>query len=227
LSPYAAGKLNSYGQDIRIGYNPGDTGTYFAGGIDDYVLMDYAAASSIYMFNSEGKLVQADIRLTIMHELAHIYLPGQDPGPASEAAMNGSSFDFRGPVVDEQNAIATDAGLTHQIQTAYDAAFTSSDGRYNLFTTNSSYSDDREVHITRLGDSSSNTLDHSNRTATSASGLINDLLFGLGGNDTVKGGEGDDFLYGGSGAETSSSGKDKLTAATAATCCTAPTTTTS
>lgn len=209
-SPYALNKLNNYGQDIRIGYSASEIGRYFAGPIDDYILMDLTAAATVHLFNSRGVFVQADIRLTIMHELAHIYLPGSDPAAASELTRNGANYNFRGPVVDEQNAIATNAGLTDQIQTAYDAAFSSSDGRYNLFTVNSSYSDHRDVDITRLGTSGADNVDHSARTQATVPGMLNDLLFGLGGNDTIKGGDGDDHLYGGGDPTIAGSGKDKL-----------------
>jgi RTX calcium-binding nonapeptide repeat (4 copies) len=170
--------------------------------------MDVTAALTMFFFNTEGKLVNGDIRLTIMHELAHIYLPGDDPGPDNETTMNGANYDFRGPVIAEQNAIAENASLLSQIQTAYDAAFTSGDARYALFTANTSYSDDRPVDTTRLGTSGDDNINHSNNTDT---GKLLDLLFGLDGDDTIRGGLGDDSLYGGSGKTgDTGTGQDKL-----------------
>ena len=72
-STTASSRLNAYGQDIRFGYKSGEVGKAVRGGsVDDYVLIDLSAAADLYFFNTLGKLVAADIRLTIMHELAHI-----------------------------------------------------------------------------------------------------------------------------------------------------------
>lgn len=212
-STLANSRLNAYGQDIRIGFRLDDAGSAFAGPHDDYVLFDLNTTRTVHFFNTEGKLVLADVRLTIMHELAHIYLFQPDPPAASETTKNGAAFDFRGAVVNEQNAIAANASLTDQIQTAYDAGLSSSIDStvFNMFVVNVSYSDNREVDITRLGTASADTIDHSARTLASApGGLIDDLLFGMGGDDTIKGGDGDDFLYGGADLSKTGSGNDKL-----------------
>jgi len=151
--------------------------------------------------------VAGDVRLTLMHELAHIYLPGADPlESATDITMNGANFDFRGPVIDEQNDIALGGGLTDQIQTSYYATIlTSQTTLFGSFATYTSYSEDRAVDTTRLGSAGADNIDHSNNTL-----LLNDLLFGLGGNDTLQGGDGDDHLYGGVDLVTAGSGKDKL-----------------
>lgn len=211
-STLANNRLNAYGQDIRVGFRSGDAGSAFAGAHDDYVLIDLTTARTVHFFNTQGKLVLADVRLTLMHELAHIYLLQPDPSAASEAIKNGAAFDFRGAVVDEQNAIAENASLSDQIQTAYDAGLSSTidSAVFNMFVVNSSYSDDREVDITRFGTASADNVDHSARTQTTVPDMIRDLLFGLGGDDTLKGGNGDDFLYGGGDPTKANSGQDKL-----------------
>lgn len=53
VSMYAQSILNSYGQDIRFGYKFGETGRFFRGPIDDYILIDLAAARitvTVYKF---------------------------------------------------------------------------------------------------------------------------------------------------------------------------------
>jgi Ca2+-binding RTX toxin-like protein len=198
VSTLAASRLSAYGQDIRVGYNRGNIGESFRGSIDDYILIDLNASRTLYFFNSLGQLVPGDVRLTIMHELAHIYLPGNDPAHnPTEATMNGADFDFRGPVVDEQNAIAQNAGLSDQIQISYYAAFPSADLLFSFFTANFSYSHGNTIDTTRLGTFANDNIDHSNNTK-----LLTDLLFGLGGDDSLNGGKGSDYLYGGEDDDT-------------------------
>jgi len=208
LSTIAAGRLNSYGQNIRVGYVSGEVGRALKGPWDDYILIDLSAASTMYFFNSQGALVAGDVRLTIMHELAHIYLTANDPPSVSEAAMNAANFDFRGPVIDEQNRIALDAGLTSQVQTSYFAALLSTETLFSSFTTNVSYTAGNTVDTTRFGvPGAADNIDHSNNTR-----LVRDLLFGLDGNDEIKSGKGDDYVYGGDGNDKifGGDGKDVL-----------------
>ena len=122
--------------------------------------------------------------------------------------MNGAAFDFRGPVINEQNSIASNGSLVNQIQTSYYATILSTESLFSSFTVNSSYSMDLEIDVTRLGTSSADTIDHSARTQTTAPDMIRDLLFGLGGDDIIKGGEGDDHLYGGLGDDVIYGGND-------------------
>jgi len=197
ISSVASARLNSFGQDIRIGFQSGDPGSAFAGPFDDYILIDINASKKIYFFNTFGELVQGDVRLTIMHELAHIYLRKRDPEEATEAEMNAADFDFRGPVVKEQNDIAQSAGLVRQIQTSYFSAFSSDDSVFKYFSAGFSYSGSRAVDTVRIGDPGANDIDHSENTK-----LLTDVLFGLGGNDTLNGGKGSDYLYGGGDDDT-------------------------
>jgi Ca2+-binding RTX toxin-like protein len=197
LSTLAASRLNAYGEDIRIGYEAGNVGEAFRGTLDKYILIDVAAANTMYFFNTFGELVAGDLRLTIMHELAHNYLPGNDPSStANEATLNGADFDVRGAVINEQNAIALNAGLTGQVQTSYYGALLSIDPLFNLFATNSSYSDGNLIDNARYGSLGADSIDHGNNTK-----LLNDLLFGLGGDDTIKSGKGNDYIYGGEGQD--------------------------
>jgi len=195
LSTYAAGRLNGFGQDIRIGYIYGLPGGADVWAADKYIVLDVAAANNFYFFNSFGKLVQGNLGLTIMHELAHIYLSTGDPSSsATEAMMNGRNFDFRGPVIDEQNKIARDANLTDQIQTSYYATTLDGSGLHSLFVTDFSYTDSNEIDTTRLGTSGADDMNHSQNTR-----MLRDLFFGLGGDDTLNSGKGRDYVYGGDG----------------------------
>jgi hypothetical protein len=68
-------------------------------GYDKYILIDTAAADTLYHFNVKGEWVKSDVRLTLMHGFAHLYLNDDDPlkGEATQADMNAMDFDFRGP----------------------------------------------------------------------------------------------------------------------------------
>ncbi|MEA3017939.1 MAG: hypothetical protein QOI38_2661, partial [Sphingomonadales bacterium] len=196
IFPSVTNKLDAYGE-FRIGYRSGDVGSTNLGAPEPYTLIDLDAANEFYFFNTFGELVRSDIRLTIMHELAHAYLNIGDPiRDAPEALMNIANYNFRGPVVDEQNLIAAGAHLTHQIQTSYYAAFGRGDLRYDLFVTNDSYSEGNPIDLTRLGTALSDNIDHSNNTI-----WPRDLIFGIAGDDTIKSGTGNDYVYGGDGED--------------------------
>lgn len=203
LSPYATGRLNNFGQDIRIGYIANLSGGADVWAADKYIVLDVVAANKVFFFNSFGKLVQGNLGLTIMHELAHIYLPDDDEPArsATEIDMNGRNFDFWGGVIKEQNKIAEDAGLTDQIQTGYLAATESGTSFHSLFVENVSYTDNNVIDITRLGSASFDNMNHSQSTRN-----LRDLFFGLGGNDTLNAGRGNDYIYGGSGNDTITGG---------------------
>jgi Ca2+-binding RTX toxin-like protein len=150
-------------------------------------------------------LVQADVGLTIMHELAHVYLHASDtPRDATQLQMNARNFDFRGPVVDEQNRIAQDASLTdssftNQIQVSYQMGAVGLD---LLFDKNASYTDNNEIDIARMGSLAlGDTINHSSNTQ-----MLRDLLFGMGGDDVIDAGRGADYVYGGTGNDTITGG---------------------
>jgi hypothetical protein len=201
-STYAAGKLTAYltahpSSDIRIGYAHGVAGAAEKDAADPFIVIDFIAATNFYIFNSFGTLVQANVGLTIMHELAHIYLHTIDtPRNATQLDMNARNFDFRGPVVDEQNRIAVNAGLTNQIQVSYQMGATGLD---LLFNANVSYTDNNQIDIARMGALAlGDTIDHS----LTNSGMLRDLLFGMGGDDVMKAGKGRDYVYGGTENDT-------------------------
>jgi len=173
LSSYAAGRLNNYGQDIRVGYDPGSPGGADRFAADKFIVIDVAAANNFHFFNSFGKLVQGNLGLTLMHELAHIYLNTTDsPRGASDATMDGMNFDFRGAVIDEQNKIAEDGNLTDQIQVSYQAAGLGLD---SIFVANVSYTDNNEIDVARIDTAFANSMDHTLNTTR-----VRDLLFGMG-----------------------------------------------
>jgi hypothetical protein len=123
-------------------------------------------------------------------------LPANDPASTTDdSVLNGASFNFKGPVVEKQNEIAGELGWWENYQTSYLHALFPS---ISPFSTDFSYSADRNVDISRFGyGSANNNIDHSARTDNS-----DHLLFGLGGSDTIKGGAGDDSLWGGADNDT-------------------------
>lgn len=194
LSTYATTKLNAFPGDIRVGYIAGVLAADRMSA-DKFIVIDIVAANNFLFFNSFGKLVQSNLGLTIMHELAHIYLnTGDSPRNATDTDMNAQDFDFRGAVIDEQNLIAENANLTDQVQVSYQAA---GPGLDNIFIENFSYTDNNEIEIARVGSAGANNIDHSLNTQ-----MLRDLLFGLGGDDTLKSGDGADYVYGGDGEDT-------------------------
>ena len=146
----------------------------------------------LYYFGAGGKLVPEIAGLTIAHELIHNLLGLGDNVVGTELQMNGASWDFLGDTVRLQNQIADEAGYWDNGQTNYQQAMMDSWAIFSEFQTGFSYSSDREVSISRYGTAGADLIDHSNRTDDS-----NDLLFGLAGVDTIKGGTGDDSLWGG------------------------------
>ena len=153
---------------------------------------------NLYWFNDSGVLVKADLKLVIAHELEHyrrvtLGLPGQGP-ENDEALMNGSNFDFNGPQVDKQNVVADELNIENYRRVSYHATLNNSlsDLRFGEFTIGHSYSYGFTVDIVRIGDDPvplEDNLDMSARTDNSS-----DLLFGLSGDDVLKGGGGRDFL---------------------------------
>jgi Ca2+-binding RTX toxin-like protein len=178
---------------IRIGSNTNiDVGfSNRSAGIDEYVLFDLADIPLLYYITEGGTLVQEMIELTVAHELIHNIFDYNDPiSTATEAAMNGANFDFKGDVLVKQKEISLD--LDVQVQASYFAFMLSTDAIFSEFATGFSYSMGRQVDIARLGTTGNDTLDHSSRTDGSA-----DLIFGRAGQDTIRGGDGDDSLWGG------------------------------
>jgi hypothetical protein len=197
LSTRAAGELTNLGV-IRIGYFAGISGGADRYAADQYIVIDVVAANNFHFFNSFGKLVQSNLGLTLMHELAHIYLGKDDsPSGATDAMMDAREFKVRGEVIDEQNAIARNAGLTDQTQVAYLATTDLGTALHSLFTTNASYTDGNEVDNARLDKAVANNMDHSLRT-----NMLRDLMFGMGGDDVMKAGKGRDYVYGGTDNDT-------------------------
>jgi Ca2+-binding RTX toxin-like protein len=183
------------GKTLRIGYDPGNVGEAFRFAPDPFIVLDIVASNKFHFFNSFGKLVQGDLGLTIMHEFLHIFLQEPDsPSTATDAMLDTRDFDFRGKVIDEQNKIAKNAGLTDQIQVSYLATTVVGDAFHGLFTTNVSYTDGNEIDKARLDLGSVDSMDHSLNTR-----MLRDLFFGLDGADTIKAGKGRDYVYGGDG----------------------------
>ncbi|HEV2746324.1 MAG TPA: M10 family metallopeptidase C-terminal domain-containing protein [Allosphingosinicella sp.] len=133
-----------------------------------------------------------------------MHTPPEDDPRYNESAMNGPGYDFDGPIVGRQNEIAREMGWLSNIQRGYQTGIVPSDGRYNLLLLGN-YTDGHGVDVVRFGDealrtggaASNDNIDHTLRTSK-----LNDLLFGFGGDDTIKAGKGNDYAYGGEGADT-------------------------
>jgi Ca2+-binding RTX toxin-like protein len=163
------------------------------------VQINYAkTANDLYWFNPTGTLVKGDAALTIAHELAHIVYEQDDPRPlpnespeSFDARQNTATFDSQGPQVRAQNVIARQLGEPDQVRVSYGGAVY---GAADLaqFQTGVSYTDGTTIDNVRRGNNGDNNIDHSARTTS-----LRDLIFGLGGDDTINSGGGNDWLYGG------------------------------
>jgi hypothetical protein len=188
--------VNAGGQ-FYIGQISSEPGEFVSvsGGIS-YLAYSLPQIQNFYYFNDHGYLVQEDPRLTIIHEMMHQMGYGDLLGDSSDANMNSFDYEYRGPTVDSQNEIAAQLGLSDNIQASYRAAWTTG---YlpSAIQTGVSYTHGDPVDIVRVGgDATGDNLDMSNRDDNSR-----DLVFGLGGEDTINGGAGNDYLYGGDGSD--------------------------
>jgi hypothetical protein len=173
------------------------------------------AASDLYWFNENGKLVLADIRLTIAHELSHlvdntVYANGigaSDPtvnnefNPTDEV-QNLANFDFDGRAVRDQNRIAREMGLSDQLRASYQGTdyIRFFPGHVPLHDyTNGEKIDDVRYGAAQVGaptPGNFDNIDHSARTDNSR-----DLIFAFTGNDRIFAGGGRDYIYGGAGSD--------------------------
>ena len=191
--------------------NPGGVGnsTPPGGGPSTrFLALNLAAIDQTGYFNEQGKFVSEIRELTVIHELAHwaytTATSNKDP-EYNEANMNGANFDFNGNIVNLQNDVARELGHNNNIQVSYMSGIIQGDARYAILKKNFSYTDNNKPDVVRYGDDISvgaganDNIDHTSRNVSK----FNDLLFGFGGDDTIKAGKGTDYVYGGVG-------KDKL-----------------
>ncbi|HEX8443522.1 MAG TPA: hypothetical protein VF631_07730 [Allosphingosinicella sp.] len=184
---------------IRISQSAPNNPGYAVATVLPQMGFNYDAISRFHYFNKKGEMVPEKAELTIAHELAHMSNPTFADPAGGQAAMNGASYDFDGPIVGIQNQVAREIGATSNLQVSYAATLISGvDPGFSEFKQNYSYSYKRDVDIVRLGDQNGavDTMDLSSRTDLKTS-----LMFGLSGNDVLKGSGGVDFLYGGKGAD--------------------------
>jgi hypothetical protein len=190
---------------IRIGATlPNNPGFMIpaTSGTPSYLGFNLSAIDVFYYFNDHGYIVKELPVITIIHELIHYGLGLMDTDN-DHSLMNGPSYDFDGDTLRKQNQISREAGFNDNIQISYSATFfnyPANDSRFDTLEMGKSYSHDEIVDIVRLGNDSPllpDLLDMSHRTDGSR-----DILFGFGGNDTLRGGGGRDFLYGGNHNDT-------------------------
>ncbi|HVQ07998.1 MAG TPA: hypothetical protein VMS43_06145 [Allosphingosinicella sp.] len=165
----------------------GATGQYYLG-------FNNTEVAKIWYINTQGTLVAENPGLTLIHEFSHM-IGRTDPtgagpgGVPTEAEQNVGNWDFEGSALRLQNQVATELSLFSNFQASYDATLGGQDTRRGSFTLSTNYTENEAIKIVRIGTDGVNDLDMSNRTHDSR-----DLLFGLGGNDVLKGGGGRDFL---------------------------------
>jgi Ca2+-binding RTX toxin-like protein len=168
-----------------------------------YLGLNVTAIDQLHYFNTTGKLVKEIPALTVAHEFIHFVLGADYGDPANdEALMNGANFDFDGNITRKQNDVARELGLTENLQVSYNSfVMSSGDARFSSLFVGVSYTEDNVVDVVRLGDAygtvTVDTIDHTLRTDK-----LRDLIFGFGGNDSIKSGKGNDYVYGGAGADT-------------------------
>lgn len=112
--------------------------------------------------------------------------------------MNGAAFDFDGDIIRFQNTVARELGA-NQEQASYHSFMSGTDSRFGEFHVGHNYYFGVDVEIVRIGARPGHTVDNmdmSNRTDSPTT-----LMFGLSGNDTLRGSDGVDILYGGAGAD--------------------------
>lgn len=190
------------GLTLKIGAAPtGSAGiAYGAGPGAGYISINLAELDKIYVINSTGNLVKADIRLSIIHELHHAIEGSLDPKTFSETS-------FSGPAVDFQNDVALEMGLPQQVQVSYKGQVSSSDDKYADINTGESLTGGKIIENALLGRNDTNDIvDLTGRSAEV------DYVHGFDGNDSLKTGGGNDFLYGGGDNDTldGGSGNDSL-----------------
>jgi Ca2+-binding RTX toxin-like protein len=176
-----------------------------------FVAFDFAEIASLYYFNDKGRLVLEKPELTVIHELIHLTGP-LDPLPPGQFPSDGqiaASFDFDGDTVRMQNTVASELGYSDNIQKNYYSSILSTTGLFGRFDKSVSYSEGRNIDTAVFSDNfgaGDDTLDLTNSYVANSV----DILFGLGGNDTLNGGGGSDYLYGGEDDDTfiASSGDD-------------------
>jgi Ca2+-binding RTX toxin-like protein len=213
-SPTAAALMDAAAATgaIRIGISvsgqPGMTAGYYnlPGA---YIGFNLTAIDQLYYFNKTGVFVHEIPAITIAHEFIHFVLGATYADPIyNVAAMNGPNYKFDDLIITEQNKIAVELGLLNNIQVSYYSFIMSTDARWPALIVNQSYTDNNVVDVVRHGDDqgivTSDMIDHTARTAD-----LRDLIFGFGGDDTIKTGKGEDYVYGGPGNDKIWGGDDK------------------
>ncbi|WP_319025634.1 calcium-binding protein [Rhizorhabdus wittichii] len=172
--------------NLEISMPGGNVNTYF-------FQMDDLEDSVV--FNTNGKLIHTNASLTIAHELYHGITGYQDPDPADAIAVqNADLYDFDGPQVIFQNAVAADMGWGDQLRASYMGQVSEQFAIDAGWTLNHNYSLGAPIDEMRYGDITGDLIDHTAKTDDA-----HDLIFSLWGDDTVKGGGGNDHIWGGLG----------------------------
>jgi len=177
---------------------------------DSQVSINLTLIDQVYQFSTNGTYQLEPAILFFAHELSHLN-ESEDPSRdrvftlLGEEDQNAADFDFYGSAVPFQNLAASALGLENFQRAGYYMSWTDNDPRHAFFEVDKSYTQDEAITIGRVGitgfgslfdtpvDSILNT---ENRLDNSA-----DLVFGVGGDDTIKTGGGNDHLYGGSGED--------------------------
>jgi RTX calcium-binding nonapeptide repeat (4 copies) len=214
-------KLRIAGLTDAVASQIGPAAASSSGNANEGLQINIAQAERLFWFNEQGKLVKADLRLIIAHELSHLVdnasysngvgasdpvAPGNFPLP--DSTKNAGNFNFDGRAVTDQNRIARqmavqDADLLSQLRASYEG--TDTGPSRTGFTHDRDYTDGSTIGTVRYGRdnvpaSPGDNIDHSLRTSSSPGGL-RDLIFAFSGNDIIHAGGGNDFLYGGAGSD--------------------------
>ncbi|MFT4025926.1 MAG: tandem-95 repeat protein [Novosphingobium sp.] len=191
--------------------------------------IDFDDIGDYRFFGKNGSVVQGRPELLFAHELIHLNNPPQfpngqfDPPDLTEAGYNSALGSvesvYDGPAVTFQNLIAQQLGYGNDAQrVSYRIAWLGGSGGFlaandwgSYFPLGSSWTNGAEIDIVRVGGERifgdlfpvdiDNNINTSGRTDDSR-----DLLFGLGGSDTLRSGGGNDHLWGGEDNDTLDAG---------------------
>lgn len=207
-SPTFQALLDSSTRSINVADSiagrPGFSGYVSGPTYDGSIGIDFVAIATIGYFNTSGTWVAEKPEITLAHELIHQFDATARTDPSNNVAtQNSTNFDFYGNVTRSQNAISTEMRYTGNIQAGYSAG-----ADLATFTTGQNYTNGQSIDVARIGFASqADNLDVSARTDS-----LSFLMFGLSGDNTLKGGKGSDHLYGGADDDTvvGGDGNDRL-----------------
>lgn len=162
------------------------------------IAFDFNEISNLYYFNDKGQLFHEKPELTVIHEIIHA-MGLSDPLPPLVSPTNAqmsAAFDFDGDTVRSQNEVARELGYTDNVQKNYYSSILSTWDIFQRFDTSISYSEGHTVDTAVIPENEGAGNDTLDLTSSYKANSV-DIIFGLEGDDNLKGGGGSDYIYGG------------------------------